>query len=183
LTTTGIHEYGHHFGMSHPHDGFDWETGVDYEPTGPFFFAWATDEHNSMMSYIDLNWDFSQFDRDHAARHQAAAFILNANVVAGRLLRSRNAGRAKDDLADADFAIGKAKAAIASHDYPGAWWWARSAYESGLRGADRADVDVNASHIGWAVQPKVKHPGKGQRGLVAYGAFDKIGPGAKRNLP
>jgi hypothetical protein len=52
-----------------------------------------------------------------------------------------------------------------------------------LRGADRADVEVNASHIGWAVQPKVKHPGKGQRGLVAYRAFDKIGSGAKRNLP
>jgi hypothetical protein len=32
LTTTQIHEYGHHFGMSHPHDGFDWETGIDYGP-------------------------------------------------------------------------------------------------------------------------------------------------------
>ena len=41
LTTTQIHEFGHHFGMSHPHDGFDSETGIDYEPTGPFFLAWA----------------------------------------------------------------------------------------------------------------------------------------------
>ena len=30
------------------------------------------------MSYIDVNWDFSQFDRDNAARHQAAGFIVNA---------------------------------------------------------------------------------------------------------
>ena len=41
LTTTQIHEFGHHFGMSHPHDGFDPETGIDYDATGPFYFAWA----------------------------------------------------------------------------------------------------------------------------------------------
>jgi hypothetical protein len=107
LTTTQIHEFGHHFGMSHPHDGFDPETGIDYEPTGPFFLAWAGDESNSMMSYIDLNWDFSQFDRDNAARHQAAGYIVNANVIAGRILRSRNAGRAAQDLASADARVGQ----------------------------------------------------------------------------
>jgi hypothetical protein len=93
LTTTQIHEYGHHFGMSHPHDGFDWETGVEYGPSGPFFLAWASDEQNSMMSYIDLNWDFSQFDRDNAARHQAAGYIINANVIAGRVLDIKKADR------------------------------------------------------------------------------------------
>ena len=62
---------------------------MDYEPTDAFFFAWAGDENNTMMSYIDLNWDFSQFDRDNAARHQAAGYILNANVIAGRILGSR----------------------------------------------------------------------------------------------
>jgi hypothetical protein len=181
LTTTQIHEYGHHFGMSHPHDGFDWETGVDYEPTGPFFFAWATDEHNSMMSYIDLNWDFSQFDRDNAARHQAAGFIVNANEVAGRVLRSRKADRAKKDLADADYAIGKARSELASHDYADAWWWARSAYESVLKAADKADVKVRASHNGWAVEPKVKTPGHRAPGALRYGGFDKIGAGSKRS--
>ena len=29
LTTTQIHEVGHHLGMSHPHDGYDRETGID----------------------------------------------------------------------------------------------------------------------------------------------------------
>ena len=181
LTTTQIHEYGHHFGMSHPHDGFDWETGIDYEPTGPFFFTWAPDEHNSIMSYIDLNWDFSQFDRDNAARHQAAGFIINANVIAGRVLRSRKADRAKLELAVADFAIGKAKSAMASHDYSAAFWWARAAYESVLKAADRADVKVRASHNGWAVEPKVKNPGQRTPGALTYGGFDKIGPGTKRS--
>ena len=63
LTTTLIHEVGHHVGLSHPHDGYDSETGVDYGPSGTFYFAQAGDESNSMMSYIDLNWDFSQFDQ------------------------------------------------------------------------------------------------------------------------
>ncbi len=30
FTTIAIHEYGHHFGLSHPHDGFDYEEGIDY---------------------------------------------------------------------------------------------------------------------------------------------------------
>ena len=34
LTTTMIHEYGHHSSMSHPHDGYDPGTGVDFAPTG-----------------------------------------------------------------------------------------------------------------------------------------------------
>ena len=32
LTTTMIHEVGHHVGMSHPHDGFDYETGGTTAP-------------------------------------------------------------------------------------------------------------------------------------------------------
>jgi hypothetical protein len=183
LTTTEIHEYGHHFGMSHPHDGFDPETGIDYEPTGPFFLAWAGDESNSMMSYIDLNWDFSQFDRDNAARQQAAGYIVNANVIAGRILRSRDSFKAAHDLAAADDSVGQAKAAMAGHDYNAAWRAARSAYESVLRGADRAGVEVTASHNGWAVLPKVKSHGRNSRNsVVVYGGFDKIGPGSKRGL-
>ena len=60
---------------SHPHDGWDSASGVDYGPTGDFFFAWAGDEVNSMMSYIDVNWDFSQFDRDNGSKFKAAAYI------------------------------------------------------------------------------------------------------------
>ena len=163
LTTTQIHEFGHHFGMSHPHDGFDPETGIDYEPTGPFFYAWAADESNSIMSYIDVNWDFSQFDRDNAARHQAAGYIIHANVIAGRILESRDARRAARDLEAADASVGQAKSAMAAHDYVAAWKAARSAYESVLRGADRADVKVKASYNGWAVLPRVKHKDRAEQ--------------------
>ena len=185
LTTTQIHEFGHHFGMSHPHDGFDPETGIDYDATGPFYFAWAGDESNSIMSYIDVNWDFSQFDRDNAARHQAAGFIVNANVIAGRVLAARNARKAGPDLSAADASIGQARSAMAGHDYNATWRAARSAYESVLQGADRAGVDVTPSYNGWAVLPKVKHKDRheSRNSVVVYGGFDKIGPGSKRAEP
>ncbi len=59
---------------------------MDYGPAGEFFFAWAGDESNSMMSYIDLNWDFSQFDRDNMDRFRAAAFNEAANRLAAEVL-------------------------------------------------------------------------------------------------
>ena len=183
LTTTQIHEYGHHFAMSHPHDGFDWETGIDYEPTGPFFFAWAGDEHNSMMSYIDVNWDFSQFDRDNMARFGAAGFIANANVIAGDILASKKANRARGLLAAADAAVGRAERAMAAHDYETTWFAARAGYELVLLAADRARVDVEASHNGWAVQPRVKGAvGDSVNSVIAYATFDRFGPGTKRSL-
>ena len=184
LTTTQIHEFGHHFGMSHPHDGFDPETGIDFDATGPYYFAWDGDESNSVMSYIDVNWDFSQFDRDNAARHQAAGYIVNANVIAGRILQSRDARRAARDLDAADAAVGQARAAMAAHDYDATWRAARAAYESVLSGAGHANVKVTASQNGWSVLPKVrrKDPHVGHNSVVDYGGFDKIGPGSKRSL-
>jgi hypothetical protein len=179
LTTSQIHEYGHHFGMSHPHDGYDWQTGTDYEPTGPYYFAWAGDENNSMMSYVDLNWDFSQFDRDNAARHHAAGYILNANVIAGRVLESQHADRTAALLAAADASVGRAEAAIAAHDYPATWRNARAGYELVLRAARRADVRVTASHNGWVVLPRDPQAAEA---VLDYAVVDRIGAGAKRTL-
>jgi hypothetical protein len=81
FTTTLIHEVGHHLAMSHPHDGFDFEQNLEYGPSGDTFYSWAGDESNSMMSYIDLNWDFSQFDRDNMNRYLTSAYINNANNI------------------------------------------------------------------------------------------------------
>jgi hypothetical protein len=182
LTTTEIHEYGHHFAMSHPHDGFDSETGIDYDPTGPYYFAWSGDESNSIMSYIDLNWDFSQFDRDNMARFGAAGYIANANVIAGDILASKRANRAKRLLAAADAAVGRAEAAIAAHDYNATWFEARAAYELVLRAAAKARVAVKPSHNGWAVLPKVEAPERTSTNTVlSYGATDRIGHGTKRS--
>ena len=120
LTTTMIHEYGHHSSMSHPHDGYDPETGVDFEPTGDFFFAWLGDESNSMMSYIDVNWDFSQFDRDNSARHHAGGYALIANRVAADILRDRDRRKADGrPRGRRPLAASGAQDALEDHDYDG----------------------------------------------------------------
>ena len=168
LSTTEIHEYGHHLNLSHPHDGFDYEDalalraagrsplGAEYFPDGPFYFAWAGDENNSTMSYMNLNWDFSQFDRDNTNRFQAAGYINNANILAERILASPRAGRAQADLAAADRFYGLAKAAIARHDYVTTFDNARRAYESALSGARKAGLQVEASEDGRTAVPGLR---------------------------
>jgi hypothetical protein len=180
LTTTQIHEFGHHFGMSHPHDGFDWETRDPYGPSGRTFFAWLGDEANSIMSYIDLNWDFSQFDRDNMARFQSAAYVRHANKIAGRILRAGKGERVRRYFEDADAAIGLAKGTLAAHDYPGAWSHARRAYELLLEAADEVGVKVDPSARGWEVQPR--RDGKERPGFE-YAHVDRAGPGTKRWAP
>jgi hypothetical protein len=168
LTTTMIHEYGHHSSMSHPHDGYDSTAAADdtasgpgpdgvfgdFGPGGPTYFAWLGDFSNSMMSYIDLNWDFSQFDRDNSARHHAAGFALVANRVAdaieGEPGSAAALGAADDDLVDAQLAF-------AGHDYPAALAKAEEAYRTLLAWADANGVDVEIrTPSTWTVLPAAK---------------------------
>jgi hypothetical protein len=154
LTTTMIHEYGHHSGMSHPHDGYDPASGVDFDPTGERFFAWLGDESNSMMSYIDLNWDFSQFDRDNSARHHAAGYALIANRVAAAVIADPDAGSASADLAAADARLVAAQGALAGGDYAGMLGHAAAAYGHVRAGAARAGVQVEVREPStWTVVP------------------------------
>src|SRR5262245_10488565 len=90
LTWDLIHEYGHHFGLSHPHDGRDPERQGELRPVGPLYFLWAGDQVNSVMSYVRINSDFSQFDRDNANRWFAAAYIRSAKNILGRVLTEGN---------------------------------------------------------------------------------------------
>ncbi|MDY7091046.1 MAG: hypothetical protein SYR96_38935 [Actinomycetota bacterium] len=141
LSTTTIHEVGHHLGMSHPHDGWDSETGVDYGPTGPTFFAWAGDENNSMMSYIDVNWDFSQFDRDNSNRFLTAAYWEAANRLAATIPN----GKSRGDLAAADALLGLAKVAFAKHDYRAAYALAEGGYNKVVAAAKKSGADPSSA--------------------------------------
>jgi hypothetical protein len=102
FSTTTIHEVGHHIGLSHPHDGYDAESGVDYAPTGDFYFAWSGDESNTIMSYIDLNWDFGQFDQDNIYRWETAGYLNQANNLLDDILAEDDAGKFEDRLQQAD---------------------------------------------------------------------------------
>ena len=142
LSTTIIHEVGHHVGLSHPHDGFDDPSDTDFGPSGDFFFAWAGDEVNSMMSYIDLNWDFSQFDRDNMDRFQAAAQVEEANRLAAQALAGDTPAQSYDELRRADQFVGDAQAALARHDYRQANLAAHAAYVAATEGAEEGGASA-----------------------------------------
>jgi hypothetical protein len=154
LTTTLIHEAAHHLGLSHPHDGYDSESGIDFGPSGDFYFAWSGDEVNSMMSYIDLNWDFSQFDRDNMNRYLTAGYLNQANNVLGKIYKSPKAGQVSALLLTADAAAADAIAAFDAMDYAAAAAHAQEAYRLVLEAA--AAIKVKVEPQAWQADYKAK---------------------------
>ena len=142
FSTTTIHEVGHHVAMSHPHDGWDSEDGLDYGPEGDFYYAWSGDESNTIMSYVDLNWDFSQFDRDNMARYMTATYLNTANAVLARIYKSPRAGQVSSMLTDADADAAAAMAAYDAFDWAGAALLAREAYDTVMAAAAEINVQI-----------------------------------------
>ena len=182
LTTTNIHEVGHHVGLSHPHDGYDSASGVDFSPTGEYYFAWLGDYSNTMMSYIDLNWDFSQFDLDSMDRFQAAEQVEAANRLTASALGGRTPAQGYDELRSADRAVGEAKAALARHDY-------RAANAAAERAYDLARAAADAAAAAPALQAAVPAPGSQPAAEAAEPVhsgnefIDSLGPNSPRSLP
>ena len=145
FTATIVHEVGHHIGMSHPHDGFDPETGVDFDAAGEFYFAWAGDESETVMHYLALSNQFGEHNRDNMYRWEAAGYLNWANALAGDLLESRKSGRVLVKLVTADALAAVAKAKLRQWDFLDAVERARAAYLTLLSAAD--DVGVSSTRL------------------------------------
>jgi hypothetical protein len=163
MTGVAIHELGHHFGLSHPHDGYDSERGIDYVPTGPLFFAWTGNNVNSVMGYMFHNFDFGQFDRDNMNRYQTSAYVRSANAIAEDVLASGPPLAARVALHLADFLVGRAEAALAGHDYARGRDCAKLGYETVLLAARLSGVEVLPSDDGRTLPP-VSGGGGGEGG-------------------
>ncbi len=158
FTTTSIHEVGHHLGMSHPHDGFDSETGVDYGGTGAFYFANSGDQSNSIMSYVDLNADFGQFDRDNMARYLTSGYINQANTILASIYASPRAGNASAALLAADAQANGALAAYQAMNYGTAAARAKLAFGQVLAAAAQAGVQVEPQNYTADYKAKARSP-------------------------
>ncbi len=154
FSTTTIHEVGHHVGMSHPHDGYDYEADLDFGPDGDLYFAWSGDETNSMMSYIDLNWDFSQFDRDNMNRYMTSVYINQANTILADIYASPRAGQVAGLLASADNHAALALVDYQAMEYGSAAAHAKAAYDDVLAAADEINVQVEPQ--AWQADYKAK---------------------------
>jgi hypothetical protein len=128
FTTTAIHEFGHHIGMSHPHDGYDSEQGLDFDSVGPFEFAWSGDESHTVMHYLALANGFGVFDRDNQHRWETAGYINWSNAVLGDVLANPKARFVRPLILAADASAGASIAAFKRWDYLEAVTAARQAY-------------------------------------------------------
>lgn len=144
FTTTAIHEFGHHIGMSHPHDGYDAESGTDYNPADAYAYAWSGDESNSVMQYIAVSNGFGQFDRDNMYRWETAGYLNWSNALLGDIQASGKADRVAGLLGSADDAAAKALDAFKAWDFLNAVRQARQAYETISRAADRLGIATPA---------------------------------------
>jgi glucosamine 6-phosphate synthetase-like amidotransferase/phosphosugar isomerase protein len=140
--------------MSHPHDGYDYEADVDFGPDGDYYFAWSGDESNSMMSYIDLNWDFSQFDRDNMNRYMTSIYINQANTVLAKIYASPLSGQVSDLLTSADNHAAMSLADYDAMNYAGAASHAKMAYDDVMAAA--ASINVQVEPESWQADYKAK---------------------------
>jgi hypothetical protein len=162
-TAVLAHELGHHFALSHPHDGWEpeYEFGYGAAGGGYLHLAWVGDEVSSNMSYLDVNEDFSQLDLDSFRRWRAAAAFRNANAIAADVLASPRASAGVGALADADAAFTAAQTALTAHDYPEADGRARAGYDHVRRAASAAGVAVTGDSRGWTLLDAGRKVGQG----------------------
>ena len=90
LPATVIHEVGHHIGMSHPHDGYDSEFGLDYGASGKYYYAWEGDESDTVMQYLSITNKFGEHNRDNMYRWETAGYLNWSNALAGAIMDSED---------------------------------------------------------------------------------------------
>lgn len=143
FSDTIVHEVGHHVGLSHPHDGYDSEMGIDYGPGDSFYFAWSGDESDTIMSYISLSGRFGTFDQDNMNRYQFAGYLNWANAVLAAIAADPDAASVQSYVDAADAAAMTAQDAFAGWDYATAAMYAREAYEQIARAAAQLGVSTD----------------------------------------
>jgi hypothetical protein len=141
LTTTTIHEFGHHIGMSHPHDGYDSEWDYDYGPGGDTYFAWSGDESNTIMHYMDLSIAFGRFDQDNMNRYQTAGYLNWASELLGLVMEHPDAWKVKKLVTLSMVEGNKAITQFNNWNYPAAARYARNAYQFAQMAADVLGIE------------------------------------------
>jgi len=140
FSTTVVHESGHHFGMSHPHDGYDSTSGVDYGPADDFYFAWSGDESNTIMHYLDLSDGFDQFDQDNMYRWEMAGYLNWSNSLLADILANPGANKVRYYITDAKQDAQQAIDGFNHWNYLSAAYNARSAYEDLSKAAAKLGI-------------------------------------------
>jgi hypothetical protein len=152
FTSTVVHEAGHHIGMSHPHDGYDSELGLDYGPEDDFYFAWSGDESDTVMQYTAVTNRFGEFDQDNMYRYEFAGYLNWANGLVDDILAHPRANRVMDRLDRAEELARKATKAFKAWRFLAAASHARRAYVQVARAAMRLGIETPSQAAAAALQ-------------------------------
>jgi hypothetical protein len=144
FTSTTIHEGGHHFGLSHPHDGYDSELGLDYGPADEYYYAWSGDESHSVMQYLALTNEFGQFDRDNMYRYEMAGYLNWSNDLLAQIQAHPDANQVRERISVANKFATTALKSFDQWKYRQAAANARKAYEQLARAAARLGIETPA---------------------------------------
>jgi hypothetical protein len=138
-----------------------------------------------MMSYIDLNWDFSQFDRDNSDRFLTAAYVEAANRLAAEVLADPQASQARDELRAADGEIGAAETAFSKHYYRGRSRARADGVRPGREAARQVGVSTERAPRTWRrPHARAPHPQSEEEHHTGIGDFiDSLEPGGPRSQP
>lgn len=160
FTTTTVHEFGHHIGLSHPHDGYDSELGLDYGPSSEFLYVWAGDESHSTMSYLGVSNVFGQFDRDNMYRYEFAGYLNWANDLLDDVLAHPDADSVRPLINSANVKAREAVRNFRSWDYLTAATSARQSYEMVATAAEQLGIPTAAAEpaLRLAPNPNGLHP-------------------------
>jgi hypothetical protein len=148
-THATVHETGHYLGLSHPHDGYDSATGVDFIQSGAYNFAWIGDESSTVMSYTLGNEAYDQFDLDNEARWQVARLLDLADTDTAAILATPHSAQDNLQLVQADLQFTKAVVALHRSN----WTTAATAAVAGYRDIQRIDAAVGVAPASAALAP------------------------------
>jgi hypothetical protein len=161
LSAVTIHEAGHHFGLSHPHDGYDSELGIDYFQSGDFFFSWLGDESHTIMSYLFITRTFGQFNQDNMYRYEFAGYLNWANSLLDDIHAHPDAASVQANLDQAEAYAAQALESFKSWDYLAAAMNARLAYEQVAMAAQALGIEPGADEALLLAAPVQFAPHKG----------------------
>jgi hypothetical protein len=161
FSSTTVHEGGHHIGMSHPHDGYDSELGLDYGPADDYYFAWSGDESDTVMNYLAISNTFSVFDRDNMYRWETAGYLNWSNALLAEIQAHPDASKVMNRLNRAENLATEALNRFKAWNYLGAVRKAREAYVVLLEAANILGIEPAATDVMLRVAPSNAAPHEG----------------------
>jgi hypothetical protein len=143
FSATTIHEVGHHIGLSHPHDGYDAELGLDFGASDGLYFAWSGNEADSVMHYLAMSNSFGQFNQDTMYRVEAAGYLNWANALAAAILADPDADTVAPLVSYADRQAARAIQSFNRWNYLAAATHAYTAYQTLADAADQLGLSTS----------------------------------------